>query len=160
MKHPIILTVLFFITSFQISAQSTDKIAYSQFNASGGTHLQIVGAGSDQLADAMFSQFPDTKRNGYVWKFKKVSIPGISEPVTLQVHQGLYGTRTTKSESSCCNETYFHTFDNEKYKQRLLAQQKDTEEKAILIYVKRGRNYNAASKEEVDLIKSYLSSLI
>lgn len=161
MKHPILTLLVFAVISIQLKAQKNNQIECSQFSAFGGTHLVIVGEDSEKLADALFAQFPDTKRNGYKWKFKKVSIPGIEEPLTLQVHQGVYGTRNTANGSSggCCNETYFHTFDNEKYKQQKLATQKETEERAITIYLKRGRNFDAATKEEAEIIKNYLTTL-
>jgi hypothetical protein len=62
--------------------------------------------------------------------------------LTFQVHQGVDGCSATSvsDTNSCCKRAYFQTFANEENKTSLLNSKKTTEQNAIIIYVKRGRN--------------------
>ncbi len=128
----------------------------------GSRDFQIVGQASFTMIDALFTAFPKTKKKGYIWKFKQVNVPGLDAPVTFQVHQGLYGTNSNEaadSTSKCKGGFYFNTFTSEKYKEIRLNQNRPNEQPAILIYVKRGRNFAIGTKEEAELIKTYLETI-
>lgn len=127
----------------------------------GNQNFQIVGEDSKKLVDSLFAHYPKTNRKGYIWKFKNVAIPGIEEPVTLQVHQGLYGEHVEHSEDStkCKNGHYFTTFTSEKYKQQRLANKKPNEQDAITIYIKEGRKYGISDVEDAKIAKAFLLAL-
>lgn len=161
MKNSIVLLSLLFLTSNLAYAQDSSQCSMTNFITGGGRNFKITGSESSSFADSLFSHFPQTKRKGYIWRFKKVMIPGFDESVTLQVHQGISGTyNNSDSDTSTCNRgSYFNTFTSEKYKQSRIAQNKPSEQPALLIYVKRGRNYGLKTKEEAEFVRKYLLSL-
>ena len=159
MKNLLILLTLLF--AFHTNAQNSNPNKVHQLVTGGGHNFKVIGIESYAFIDSLFSHFPQTKRKGYIWKFKNVHIPGIENPVTLQVHQGLSGgaVRNDIDTTICKPGSYFNTFTSEKYKQKRLSQSPASESPAILIYIKRGRNYVVSSKSEVELIRNYLSSI-
>ena len=161
MKKSLLLASLLIVSCFQSQAQDTEEIEMTSLITGGGKNFQIIGDESGAFVDSMFAQLPETKRKGYVWKFKKVQVPGIAEPLTFQVHQGIKGTNDINStaKSDHKGSMYFHTFTSEKYKQSLLDNQKTTEELAIVIYLRRGRNHAIQTNEEAELVEHYLRSL-
>lgn len=163
MKKSLILFSFLALTTYQSNAQNSEDYKMTQVIKGGGHNFQIIGDASDAFADSLFSHLPETKRKGYVWKFKNVQITGIAEPVTFQVHQGLYGSSGGPNcdTSSCGGSSYFYTFTSEKYKRTRLSQNIPTEDKAILIYVKGRKKYDYVikTKEEADLVRDYLQSL-
>ena len=161
MKKILILSALLIGSVLQTNAQNSSQCTMTQLIAGGGRNFKIIGSESNSFADSLFSHFPDTKRKGYVWKFKKVHIPGIEEPLTLQVHQGLSGSsgKASCDNSVCRGGSYFNTFTSERYKQKRLNQNISSEQPAIIIYIKRGRNYGVSTKEEAELVRNYLLSV-
>ena len=87
MKTTIILLSLALLSYKQCFAQKSEGIRISQFIEGGNRSFQIIGAESNSFADSLFAYFQKTKRKGYIWKFKKVEIPGLDTPFTLQVYQ-------------------------------------------------------------------------
>lgn len=161
MKKSLILLSLIILSSYQANSQDIEGYKMTELITGGGKNIQIIGAESSLFVESLFVQYPETKRKGYVWKFKNILIPGIDEPLTFQVHQGLYGCSppAIADTNSCCIKAYFHTYENEKYKKSLLDDKKITEQDAILIYVKRGRNHVIKTENEAKLIKEYLLKL-
>lgn len=151
-------TLLMVTNSF---AQDSTSLKITNMKVGGNYNFQIVGEESIPFIDSLFSQYPDTKRKGYIWKFKNVAIPGLDNPVTLQVHQGLHGEDVNSANDStkCGKSSYFTTFTSEKYKQQRLGNKKQTEQDAILIYVKKRRKFAVSNSEDAKLIKAYLLSL-
>jgi hypothetical protein len=92
------------------------------------------------------------KKGKYLWKIKKVSIPGLNNLITFQIHQGIAGKLTNGGG-------YFHTFENEKYKGNLLSKLKDTEQVAVISYVKSGRTYGLCDEFEIKIVQDYLLSI-
>ncbi len=161
MKNSLII-LCFILSSVNLSnAQNIDQCKMTELITGGGRNFQITGNDSNAFADSLFSHFPKMKRKGYIWKFKKITIPGIEEPLTLQVHQGLSRTfNNSNCDTSKCNKgSYFNTFTSEKYKQIRISQNKVTEQPALLIYVKRGRNYGLKTKEEAEIVRTYLLTI-
>ena len=152
MKKSLILLSLIILSSYSSNAQNSQGCEITGLIAGGGKNFQIIGTESSSFADSLFAQFSNTKRKGYKWKFKQVSIPGLDKPVTFQVHQGLAGRNENGTG-------YFNTFMNEEYKEMRLSQNIETETPAIIIYVKRGRNHVLQTKEEAKLVKEYLLSI-
>jgi len=151
MKKALLLTVLLAFTGLNSFSQSTDQCEISTLMLAGGSNFQIMGEGSNNMVDALFLKLPNTKRKGYIWKFKDVQIPGIETPITFQVHQGLAVRENGAG--------YFNTFTSEKYKAERLAHKKDIEQAAIIIYVKQGRNFILKSEEEAKIVREYLLSI-
>lgn len=151
MKKTLTLLALTFCFVFQANAQNSEDLKLTYLIAHESWNFQIVGEESNQIVSSLFANLPETKRKGYKWKFKNVVIPGLDEPVTLQVHQGLAG-------QSANGRGYFNTFMNEEYREIRLAQNIGSENPAIIIYVKRGRN-KILKTEEAKFVKEYLLSL-
>jgi hypothetical protein len=149
MKKIMILFALTFFTSHSSFSQNSEKSNLTCLIAGGGKNFQMIGNESNTMIDSLFTNLPKTKRKGYIWKFKNVQIPGLDSPVTFQVHQGLSGKGNK-------GNVYFTTFTSEKYKKDRLAQNIDSEEPAIIIYVKRGRKHILKTEEEVKNVKQYL----
>lgn len=160
MKELLLLLSFLILSIHHVNSQVEKGYKMSVFITGGGQNIQIVGDESSVFVDSLFAHYPKTNKNGYVWKFKKVSVPGVEEPLIFQVHQGIYGLTGQKScgTDSTCVGSYFHTFSNKKNKASLLANKRSTEQNAITVHLKRGRNYGVTS-EEVELIKAYLLSL-
>ena len=161
MKQSLILLFAAFAFINYSTAQTPETYKITQLITGGGHNFQVIGTDSHAFVDSLFTQFSGTKRKGYVWKFRKVEIPGISEPVTLQVHQGIKGyyEKEKCDTNSCGGGSYFHTFTSEKYKKSLLSRKTDLEHPAIIIYIKRGRQYGLKTKEEAEIAKAYLRSI-
>ena len=161
MKQSLILLFALFSAANYSAAQDSDPIQFPQLITGGGHNFQVIGTDSHAFVDSLFTQFSGTKRKGYVWKFRKVEIPGISEPVTLQVHQGIKGyyEKEKCDTNSCGGGSYFHTFTSEKYKKSLLRRKTELEHPAIIIYIKRGRQYGLKTKEEAEIARAYLRSI-
>lgn len=140
------------ISDLTLLSQSPDQFQITELIAGGGHNFLISGDDSEKIIDSLFSNLPATKRKGYVFKFKKLHIPGIDQSLTFQVHQGITGSEEN-------GQGYFNTFGSEKYKNERLASKKDTEKPAIIIYVKRGRNHFLKTEEEVKIVKDYLLSI-
>lgn len=152
MKKTKILFALAFLTSYNTFSQTSDECNITYLITGGGRNFQIIGEESEKMIDSLFANLPGTKRKGYVWKFKRIHIPGIDQPVTIQVHQGLSG----KGENG---SGYFNTFTSEKYKTERLSRKKETDKPAIIIYVKHGRNHILKTEEEAKIVKEYLLSI-
>jgi hypothetical protein len=161
MKKSLILLSLIISFSYQVNSQDTDGYKMTGLIAGGGKNIQIIGTESSLFVDSLFAQFPKTKRKGYIWKFKNVLIPGIDVPLTFQVHQGISGcsSQEVNNTNSCCTTGYFRTFSNEKHKKILLENKKITEQVAIIIYLKRGRNHVIKTETDADLVKKHLLSI-
>ena len=152
MKKITILFALTFFTSYSTFSQTSDENNISYLFTGGGHNFQIIGEESGNMIDSLFAKNRNTKRKGYVWKFKRIQIPGLDYTVTFQVHQGLAG-----KEGDC--RGYFNTFTSEKYKTERLAQKKDAEKPAIIIYVKQRRNHVLKTEEDAKVVKEYLLSM-
>ncbi|MFT6244798.1 MAG: hypothetical protein ACJA0U_001138 [Salibacteraceae bacterium] len=152
MKKILILLSLIILSSSHAVSQDDDGCQMTALIAGGGKNIQIVGAESSLFIESLFAEFPDTKRKGYKWKFKNVVVPGLDKPVTFQVHQGLSGRNENGTG-------YFNTFMDDKYKKMRLAQNIETENPAVIIYVKRGRNHVIKTDEEDKLVREYLLSI-
>ncbi|GEM_PF-5459384 len=161
MKKIFILSVFFCFVSLTSKAQTSEGYNMFQFIVGGNHSLQIVGDDSKSFVDSLFANYPKTKRKGYIWKFKNVVIPGLEDPVTLQVHQGLYGEDVINENDSnkCKNGFYFTTFTSEKYKQYRLENKKPTEQDAITIYIREGRNYGLSNKEDAEIVEAFLQAM-
>jgi hypothetical protein len=161
MKQSLILLFAAFAFISYSTAQTPETYKVTKLIAGGGRSFQIIGTDSHAFVDSLFTQFSGTKRNGYTWKFRKVEIPGISKTVTLEVHQGIKGYyKKEKCDSnSCGGGSYFHAFMNEKRKEDLLNKQTKLEHPAIIIYIKRGRQYCLKTKEEAEIAEAYLRSI-
>ncbi len=160
MKKTLTLYFLFLFISITSTAQTSNDFEVHKFMVGGSHNFQIVGESSNDFADSLFAHFPKTKRKGYIWKFKNVTIPGIETPITFKVHQGLYGEYTSENDSeNCRGGHYFTTFTSEKYKQRRLSNKKSTEQFALTIYLKNGRNFAVTDSKEADIIKAFLLDL-
>lgn len=144
-----LLNILTLLTTFTSFSQTSDECNITHLIAGGGRNFQIIGDDSGKMIDSLFTNLPDTKRKGYVWKFKRIYIPGIDQSLTFQVHQGIAGSEEN-------GRGYFNTFVSEKYKNERLARKKDTEKPAIIIYVKHGRNHIIKTEEEAKIVKDYL----
>jgi hypothetical protein len=149
MKKIMILFALTFFTCSSSFSQNSIENSLSYLIAGGGRNFQIIGNESSSMIDSLFAKLPNTKRKGYVWKFKNIQIPGLDYPVTFQVHKGLAG----KDENG---RGYFNTFKSEKYKTERLSRKKETEKYAIIIYVKQGRNHILKTEEDAKIVKDYL----
>lgn len=156
----LLIIIIIFSPQF-CSTQESKEINISTISSNYGTFYSISGENAVPYIDALFTQFSDKKKRGYIWKFKNVQIPGISKPVTLQVHQGIRGTkeRDSCSTSKCGGGSYFHTFTSEKYKETLLSRKKDNEKDALVVYIRRGRSYGLKSKKDTELAKIFLESI-
>lgn len=152
MKKSMLLIALTLCTSFSSFSQNSEEINLTYLIAGGGLNFQMTGNESSIMIDSLFANFPNTKRKGYVWKFKNIQIQGLDYPVTFQVHQGLSGEEGDGSG-------YFNTFTSEKYKTERLSRKIETEKVAIIIYVKKGRNHILKTEEEAKIVKEYLLSI-
>ena len=161
MKKTLILYISSLLISITSFAQTGDECKISQLIVGGNHSFQIVGNDSKPFIDSLFSHYPKTKRKGYIWKFKNVHIPGLEEPVTLQVHQGLHGeeVRNECDSSKCKDGFYFTTFTSEKYKQYRLENKKPNEKDAITIYVREGRNYGVSNSKDAEIVKAFLLAI-
>lgn len=152
MKKLLLLFTLVLFTDYSSFSQTSDECNITYLIAGGGRNFQVIGNESYRMIDSLFANHPKTKMKGYVWKFKSIHVPGIDYPVTFQVHQGLSGKEGN-------GKGYFNTFVSEKYKKERLAQKKDVEKPAIIIYVKQGRNHVLKTDEEAKIVKEYLFSI-
>ena len=48
---------------------------------------------------------------------------------------------------------------NEKYKKERLIKMKETEENAILIYIKEGKQYGISTREEAEIVEAFIFAL-
>lgn len=156
----LLITAIFLVTQF-CSAQESNDVKISTISSSYWTFYSITGENVLPYIDSLFAQFSNKKKRGYVWKFKNVQIPGISNPVTFQIHQGIRGAKEKDScsTSNCGGGSYFHTFTSETYKETLLSRKKENEKDALIVYIKRGRFYGLKSKEDAEIAKTYLESI-
>jgi hypothetical protein len=152
MKKSLLLSLFVLLVSGISFSQSNNDCTLTNLKAGGGYNYQIIGEVSEQMVDTLFVNLPETKRKGYVWKFKNINIPGIDESLTFQVHQGIAGSEQN-------GRGYFNTFESEKYKTERLARKTENEKPAIIIYVKHGRNHVLKTPEEAKIVKEYLLSL-
>ena len=161
MKKTLILCIftLFVLTSS--FSQTSEDCTISQLVINGKHNFQVIGNDVNPFIDSLFSHYPKTKRKGYIWKFKKISISGLEDPITLHVHQGIYGrTAQNESDSTKCNGGfYFTTFTSKKYRRYRLDNLKENEQKAINIYIKKGRKYGISNEEDVKIIKLFLLAI-
>jgi len=156
-----LLTLLIVCATFQLAiGQNKSTLSFETFRTGSGKNIQIVGEESTAFTDSLFSHFDKTNKR-YITRFKNVSIEGIEEPITFQVHQGYSGTIDKKADdkSKCGGGSYFHTFDKKHNRKSFLANKKSNEKEAINIYLKRGRNFGIKSDEEFELVKKYLLSI-
>lgn len=159
MKTSLLILLLAISASISYS-QDSDTIQFPQLIAGGGHNFQVIGDKSFAYRDSLFSHFDKKPGKRYIWQFKNVEIPGISEPVTLQVHQGVKGYTTAPRYDAnwCGGESYFYTFTSEKLKKRILKNQNEFEYPGLVIYVRKGRNYGVA-EGEVEHLEAYLRSI-
>lgn len=100
-----------------------------------------------------------------IHKFRKLSIPGIQEKVTLQVHLGMHTVEEysceTNTNNLCGYSKTFHTFTTKKYKESQLEKATANSRLGIIIYVKQGigRNFLPATETMIKSVKEYLRSL-
>ena len=152
-----IIVISAFLLSITASAQCNANGKLTGLISGGNHNFKMVGDESNVLIDSLFANLPKTKRKGYTWKFKNVQIPGVSEPVTFDVRQGVHGLSKSNSQSSCCGSTsYFHTYTSEKYRQERLKIRTESEKDAVIIYVKKGKRFGLEDKKEIELVKEYL----
>jgi hypothetical protein len=152
MKNLVILIAFTLSTSYSTFSQTPEACKLTYLLAGGGRNFQLEGNESYMMIDSLFTNLPNTKRKGYIWKFKNVHVPGLDYPVTFQVHQGLAG----KAENG---RRYFNTFTSEKYRTERLSRKIESEDFAIIIYVKQGRNHVLKTEEEAKIVKNYLLSI-
>lgn len=152
MKKSITLFVFTIFSSYFCFSQMNEDCKITHLIAGGGHNFQITGNQSGIMVDSLFTNLPEVKRKGYVWKFKNVYIPSLDQYVTFQVHQGVAGVESN-------GRGYFNTFVSEKYKAERLERKKENEKLAIIIYVKRGRNHVLKTDEEAKIVKDYLLSI-
>lgn len=157
----IILSIFFLASSLSYAkAQTYNDCIIGLYKTGNGWNCQLTGNESNLLIDSLFYHHPKTKRKGYVWKFKNVTVDGVEKPVTFFVHKGIRGTieKAPNDTTLCKGSSYFHTFTSEKYKKRLLDNRKPTEQDAVIIYLSRGHKYGIP-REEAELVKEYLMEL-
>ena len=156
-------TIFFFLCSFfflSANAQCNKDGALTGMISGGNHNFKMVGDESNAFIDSLFANLPETKRKGYTWKFKNVKVPGVAEPLTIDVRQGVYGVMQKKSINSCSGtSSYFHVYTSEKYKQERLNVRKGTEKDGVIVYLRRGRQFGLSDKEEVELVKAYLLAI-
>lgn len=152
MKKSVILFVLTIFSYYFSYSQSNEDCNITYLIAGGGHNFQIIGDQSEIMVDSLFSNFPETKREGYVWKFKNVSIPGLDQSISFHVYQGLAGSDENGNE-------YFNTFVSEKYKTERLSRIKESEESAIIIYVRKGKKHVLRTDDEAKIVKDFLLSI-
>lgn len=160
MKISLFLLIAVLAFANYSTAQNSDSIQFPQLITGGGHNFQVIGDMSFAYKDSLFSHFDRKQKKGYVWKFKHVQIPGISEPVTLEVHQGLKGyTEEPKYDANKCGgNAYFYTFTSEKRKKTMLENQTELEFPGLIIYVKQGNRYGV-TKDKVQFLEAYLRSI-
>lgn len=160
MKQSLILLFALCALSNYSHSQHSDSIQFPQLITGGGHNFQVLGDQSFAYRDSLFSHFGKKQKKGYVWKFKHVQVPGISEELTFEVHQGLkgYSEEPRYDANKCGGRAYFYTFTSEKQKAAMLEKQTDLEFPGLIIYVKQGNRYGVKD-EEVELLKAYLSSI-
>ncbi len=148
-----------FLFSINLSASSEScQLNLRRSIAGGKVNYQVIGESSSQLKAAFFHYFQKAPNKKYVWKFKKVIIPGMDKPVTLQVHQGLHGTKEATANSCASGGSYFNTFINEKYKTEREAQSLNNEEPALLIYIKQGRQFGV-NCDKAEYVEKFISTV-
>lgn len=152
MKKSLFICLIAIVVSGFTYSPSNDDCKLTWLKARGGYNFQLTGKVSVQMIDSLFANFPETKRKGYVWKFKNINIPGVEESLTFQVHQGIAGSEPN-------GRRYFNTFVSEKYKTERLARKTDNEKFAIIIYVKHGRNHVLKTPEETKIVEDFLHSI-
>lgn len=157
MKNFVLIIMLFagVICSY---GQENKDFKFTVLHAGYGLDLEVFGENSALLTNQLFEKFPNKKRKGYIWKFRKVEIPGLSQKITLQVHEGVHG-KTLSANGEKVIGGYFHTFSNAKYKSNYLTNLKSTEEIGLIIYLKKGRKHVVKTDEELILVKNYLNNL-
>lgn len=160
MKQSLILLLALFSAANYSAAQGSDSIQFPQLITGGGHNFQVLGELSFSYKDSLFSHFDKKQKKGYVWKFKHVQVPGISEELTLEVHQGLKGyTEEPRYDANKCGgSAYFYTFTSEKRKESMLKNQTELEFPGLIIYVKQGNHYGV-KPEEVEFLEAYLRSI-
>ena len=161
MKYSLFLSILLALTATTSSAQDSDSIQFPQLIAGGGHNFQVIGEHSSAYKDSLFAHFNKKEKRGYVWKFKNVKVDGISEVVTLEVHQGLKGyTKDPRyNANKCGGSAYFYTFTSEKRKAEMLENQSELEFPGLVIYIKQGNKYSLKNPEEVKLMEAYLRAI-
>lgn len=161
MKQSLILLFSIFALVNYASSQDSTSIQFPQIITGGGHNFQVIGEHSSPYKDSLLSHFGKEQKRGYVWKFKNVEIAGISQEVTLEVHQGLKGyTEKPKYDANRCGgKAYFYTFTSEKRKKEMLKNQSDLEFPGLIIYVKQGNRYGLKNPEEVKLMEAYLRAI-
>lgn len=161
MKQKFILYIASMLISATAFAQAVEDCTISKFVVAGKYNFQIIGDDASPFVDALVAHYPDSKRKGYFWKFKNIEIPGIDKPLTFEVRQGLFGEEVYDESdgTKCQNGFYFATFTSEACKQDRIANRKPTEQDAISIHVKNGRNYGLSSQEEAEIVRQFLLSL-
>jgi len=160
MKRKLTLYIASLLISVTLFAQENEDCTISQFVVGGKYNLQIIGDDANPFVDALVAHYPDSKRKGYYWKFKNIEIPGIDKPLTFEVRQGLFGQEQTDAGDGGQFQSsfYFATFTSEACKQDRLANRKPTEQDAISIYVKNGRNYGV-SQEDAEIVRRFLLAI-
>ena len=159
MKKSLILLATLLICTTATFSQTKDDLKVVKMIIQGNYSFEFIGDKSSDLVDSLFTAFPKTKRKGYIWKFKNIQIEGIEEALTFQVHQGIYGTYPDSDTTACKGGCYFNTFMNEKYKKERLIKMKETEENAILIYIKEGKQYGISTREEAEIVEAFIFAL-
>lgn len=160
MKQSLILLFVIFAISNYANSQQSDSLEFPNLVTGGGHNFQVIGDQSFAYRDSLFSHFGKKQKKGYVWKFRHVQVPGISEELTLEVHQGLkgYSEEPRYDANKCGGSAYFYTFTSEKQKATLLEKQNELEYPGLIIYVKQGSRYGV-SLDEVEFLKAYLRSI-
>jgi hypothetical protein len=153
MKTKLFITLLLTFFGFGIYSQ-TNSPEIQRVQTNYGQNFKLIGESSYDLIDNLFANYPKTNRGKkYVWKFKNINVPGIEEPVTFQVHQGIHGTKIFHENFKCeLGCAYFHTFKNSKNKEEMLANlAKNNEQRAVIIYIKKGNKFGEVDKEKAVL---------
>ncbi len=158
MKKSLILSLSLLLSSAAISQVNEDLRTVHTLHR-GHHNLKMIGDDTKAMIDVLFDSQDKKRRRGYVWKFKKVQIPGIDEPVTLQVHEGIHASKKI-NEDECRVGSYFNTFVNDKYKLQRIEYLKPNEERAMLIYIIRGKQFGLDNRQEANLVKDYLLDLL
>jgi hypothetical protein len=118
----------------------------------GGYNFQMYGEESTRLKESLLLTFSDFKEHRYIWKIKKIQIPGIDDPVTIRLHEGLHVKKETY-------QFQFLTFKNTKDKELKLLEMDEKENLGVLVYIQHGRKNALKTIEEAAIVKEYLLSL-
>lgn len=149
---------LFAFVSPLAIAQEQVSVVSMGFEDQSERSFWVRGEGSQHFLNHLFESKKNTKRRGYVHRFKHVNVPGIKGKVSLKVHEGIHGKRHQGS----CTESYFRTFTSEKYKQKLTRNMTKDEQPGIIIYLKKeGKHPHTTDVERnafVQYIRTYCCS--